>query len=188
MRRFVAVCAILVVAAAGLTLAQDKPAAPPAQQKPPASPPADTKVTFGDKVISIKYSAPSVHGRDMFGAGGVISKDRTYPVWRLGANSATAFHTEADLEIKGLAVPKGDYTLFAQVDSTPWQLIVNKQTGQWGLTYNKDQDLGRVTMDMSKPPSLIETCKLTLSSTGASAGKLLVEFENFVASVPFTVK
>jgi hypothetical protein len=187
MRRLVAICAVLVVAAAGLTLAQDKPAAPMGQ-KPPASPPADTSVTIGGKAITIKYSAPSVRGRDMFGPGGVISKDRTYPAWRLGANSATALHTEADLVIKGLAVPKGDYTLFAQVDAAPWQLIVNKQTGQWGLTYNKDQDLGRVTMDMSKPPSLIETCKLTLSSTGPSAGKLVVEFENFVASVPFSVK
>jgi hypothetical protein len=179
MRRFVAICAAMVVVAAGLAVAQ---------QKPPASPPADTSVTIAGKVISIKYSAPSVRGRQMFGAGGVISKDRTYPVWRLGANAATALHTEADLDIKGLAVPKGDYTLFAQVDATPWQLIVSKQTGQWGLTYNKDQDLGRLAMDMSKPPAPVETCKLTLSTTGANAGKLMVEFENFVASVPFTVK
>jgi len=179
MKRLVAICVGMVVVAAGMVVAQ---------QKPPASPPADTSVTIAGKVISIKYSAPSVRGRQMFGAGGVISKDRTYPAWRLGANSATALHTEADLDIKGLAVPKGDYTLFAQVDAEPWQFIVNKQTGQWGLTYNKDQDLGRVAMDMSKPPALVETCKLTLSSTGANSGKLVVEFENFVATVPFTVK
>jgi hypothetical protein len=145
-------------------------------------------ISIDGKAIGIKYSAPSVRGRDMFGAGGVISKDRTYPVWRLGANSATALHTEADLDIKGLAVPKGDYTLFAQVDATPWQLIVSKQTGEWGLAYSKDQDLGRVPMDMSKPPSLIETCKLTLSTMGPAGGKLVVEFENFVASVTFTAK
>ncbi len=43
-------------------------------------------------------------------------------------------------------------------------------------------------MDMSKPPSLVETYKMTLSSPGASAGLLKLEFENVVASVPFTVK
>jgi len=124
----------------------------------------------------------------MFGEGGIISKDRTYPVWRTGANSGTALHTEADLVIKGLTVPKGDYTVFTLVNVTPWQLIINKQTGQWGLTYNQAQDVGRVPMDMSKPPAPIETCKITLSSTGADSGKLQVEFENFIASVPFTVK
>jgi hypothetical protein len=76
----------------------------------------------------------------------MVSKDKTYPVWRAGANAATSIHTDADLVIKGLAVPKGDYTIYVLVNTDPWQLIINKQTGQWGLTYNKDQDLGRVPM------------------------------------------
>jgi hypothetical protein len=41
---------------------------------------------------------------------------------------------------------------------------------------------------MSKPPAPIETYKMTLFSTGASAGKLQLEWDNFIASVPFTVK
>lgn len=160
----------------------------PKKGGPPLSPPADTSVSIAGKVISIKYSAPSVRGRQMFGEGGVISKDRTYPVWRLGANAATALHTEADLVIKSLAVPKGDYTLFALVNQTPWLLIINKQTGQWGLTYNQDQDLGRVPMDMAVPPAPIEKMQITLTQTGPDTGKLEVQFENFIASVPFTVK
>ena len=179
MRRSMSICLGVVVAAAGIVVAQ---------QKPPLSPPAETSVTFAGKAITIKYSAPSVRGRQIFGEGGVVSKDKTYPVWRAGANSATALHTDADLDIKGLAVPKGDYTVFVAVTTDPWQLIINKQTGQWGLTYNKDQDLGRVPMDVTKPPAPIETYKMTLSTTGANAGKLQLEFENFIASVPFTVK
>ena len=182
MLKSILTCAVAVTIAVSLVWAQ-----PPAK-KQPASPPADTSVTIAGKTLTIKYSAPSVRGRQMFGPGGVISKDSTYPVWRAGANSATAFHTDADLDIKGLAVPKGDYTIYAKVDAQPWLLIINKQTGQWGLTYNQSQDLGRVPMDMSKPPAPIETCKITLSSTGANTGKLQVEFENYIASVPFTVK
>jgi hypothetical protein len=169
----------MVLAAAGLVVAQ---------QKPVLSPPAETSVTIAGKTITIKYGAPSVRGRQIFGEGGVVSKDKTYPVWRAGANSATALHTEADLDIKGLAVPKGDYTVFVAVTTDPWQIIINKQTGQWGLTYNKDQDLGRVPMAVSKPPAPIETYKMTLSATGPNAGKLQLEFENVIASVPFTVK
>src|SRR5882757_11046034 len=106
-------------------------------KKQAASPPADTSVTIDGKTLTIKYAAPSLKGRQMFGEGGRISQDPTYPVWRAGANSATAFHTDADLDINGLAVPKGDYTIFVLVNVDPWQLIINKQTGQWGLTYNE---------------------------------------------------
>ncbi len=182
MLKSILICAVLVTVAVGLVWAQ-----PPAK-KAPLSPPAETSVTIAGKTLTIKYSAPSVRGRQMFGPGGVISKDKTYPVWRVGANAATAFHTDANLDIKGLAVPAGDYTIFAKVDTQPWLLIISKQTGQWGLAYDQSQDLGRVPMDMSKPPAPVETCKITLSSTGANAGKLQVEFENFVASAPFTVK
>src|ERR1700681_1258290 len=77
------------------------------------SPPASTKVTLGGKAISVRYSAPSVRGRrgQIFGTGGLVSRDPTYPAWRAGANSATSFRTDADLDIDGLAVPEGDYTL-----------------------------------------------------------------------------
>jgi len=153
------------------------------------SPSANTSVTLAGKTISVRYSAPSVRGRKIFGAGGLLSQDPTYPAWRAGANSATAFHTDADLDIGGLAVPKGDYTLYAWVaDPDNWQLILSKQTGQWGLTYEPKMDLGRVKMTMSKPASPIETYKVTLSGTGPKAGKLQLEWENHIASIPITLK
>ena len=180
--RSILICTLIIAVFASLTLAQ-----PPAK-KQPLSPPAQASVTIAGKAIGIKYSAPSVRGRQIFGEGGLISKDKTAPVWRAGANSATALHTDGTLDIKGLTVPPGDYTLFVLPTTTPWQLIVNKQTGQWGLTYDQAQDLGRVPMDMSKPPATVETLKYTLSDEGGNKGKLLLEWENVAASVPFTVK
>ena len=153
------------------------------------SPPAQTSVAIGGKTLSIHYSAPSVRHRKIFGSGGILSQDPTYPAWRAGANSATTFHTDADLDIGGLQVPKGDYTIYAWVaDPDNWQLIISKQTGQWGLEYNSKMDTGRVKMTMSKPPALIETYKMTLSSTGPKTGKLQLEWENHIASVPIAVK
>jgi hypothetical protein len=153
-----------------------------------ASPPAQASVTINGKKLTIAYSAPSVRGRKIFGPGGLISRDATYPVWRAGANDATAFHTDADLDINGLAVPKGDYTLWILADASQWKLIINKQTGQFGLDYDQKRDLGRVAMNMSKPPASIETMKFTLSSEGGNKGKLQLAWENFVASVPIMVK
>jgi hypothetical protein len=153
------------------------------------SKPAQATVTIGGKALTIKYSAPSVRGRQIFGDSGVVSHDRTYPVWRAGANQATAFHTDADLDVGGLSVPAGDYTLFVLVkDPDAWQLIINKQTHQWGLTYKEDQDLGRVKMNMSKPASPVETLEYTLADEGGNKAKLTLAWENHSASVPITVK
>jgi hypothetical protein len=152
------------------------------------SPPAQTSVTINGKKVSIRYSAPSVRGRKIFGAGGVISHDPTYPVWRAGANDATALHTDADLDINGLRVPKGDYTLWVQPEANQWTLIINRQTGQWGLEYNKDRDLGRVPMMTSKTPKPTETLRIVLSTGGGNQGKLEIAWENYDASVPVTVK
>ncbi len=155
----------------------------------PKSPPADTSVTIAGKTITIKYSAPSVRGRKIFGEGGQLSHDPHYPVWRAGANAATALHTDADLDIKGLHVPAGDYTLFVNVaDPDNWELIVSKDTGEWGLAYKSDKDLGRMKMDMSKPAAMVEVYKMTLSGTGGKSGTLLLEWENLAATVPFAVQ
>ncbi|MBZ5575741.1 MAG: DUF2911 domain-containing protein [Acidobacteriia bacterium] len=153
------------------------------------SPPAQATVAVGGKKLTIEYSAPSVHGRQIFGPGGLLSGDPTYPAWRAGANSATAFHSDANLDIGGLAVPKGDYTLYCWVeDPNQWQLIINKETGQWGLSYNRTQDLGRIKMTMSKPPAPVETLKYTLTAQGGNKAQLQLAWENHVATVPITVK
>ena len=157
----------------------------PAQQ----SPPAQASITVAGKKLTIRYSAPSVHGRKIFGPGGLLSRDPTYPAWRAGANDATSFHTDADLDVGGLSVPKGDYTLYCWVQNPDaWELIINKQTGQWGLEYNASRDVGRVKMTMSKPPAPIETMKYSFTNQGGNKVQLQLAWENHIASVPVTVK
>ena len=153
------------------------------------SPPSEASVTVAGKKITIDYSAPSVRGRKIFGDGGLLSRDPTYPAWRAGANSATAFHTDANLDVGGLAVPKGDYTLYCWLKNPDaWELIISKETGQWGLSYNASRDLGRVKMTMSKPPAPVERLKYTLTAEPGNKVKLELAWENHVASVPITVK
>jgi Protein of unknown function (DUF2911) len=138
------------------------------------SPPSQANVSIGGKTLAIKYFAPSVRGRKIFSPGGVISQDPTYPVWRAGANEATAFHTDADLDIGGLRVPKGNYTLWVSIkDPEAWELIINKQTGQWGTEYDQKQDLARVDLKQEKTSAPVETFKIDLQPTA-----LVMEWEN----------
>jgi hypothetical protein len=153
------------------------------------SPPATATVSVAGKNLSVRYSAPSVRGRKIFGDGGLLSRDPTYPAWRAGANSATTFHTDADLDVGGLAVPKGTYTLYVWVkDPDNWQLIINKQTGQWGLSYAASQDLGRVRMTMSKPPAPVEMLHYTLTDQGSGKVELKLAWEQHAATVPMTIR
>lgn len=172
-----AICAPLLIAAVTLAVAATQPG-------------LTESATIGGKKITIKYSSPAVNGRvgKLFGKDGRIGQDPHYPVWRAGANAATAFHTDADLDLGGLSVPKGDYTLFVNLaNPTSWELIVNKQTGQSGLDYDSKQDLGHVKMSMKKPAAMVEQLKYSLSGTG-SKGSLELAWENVSASVNFTVK
>lgn len=148
-------------------------------------------ITAGGKTISIAYSSPAVNSRvgKLFGKDGTIGGDDNYPVWRAGANAATALHTDADLTIGDLKIPKGDYTLFVNLaNPAAWELIVNKQTGQSGLAYDAKQDLGRVKMTMAKPAAMVEQLKYTLSNAGANKVKLDLAWENHDASVILNVK
>ena len=116
---------------------------------------------------------------------GLISHDPHYPVWRAGANSATALHTDADLTIGNLAVPKGDYTLFVDISNPDqWTLIVSKATKEWGLAYDSSKDLGRTAMTMSKPPSLVENLKWSITDLGGGRGEITLAWEDHSASVP----
>ncbi len=168
-----------IAATTGLALAQ------------PPSPPMQTTATIGGKAITIKYSAPSVKGRKIFGGSDALQPDNS--VWRAGANNATALHTDGAIKIGGIDVPAGDYTLYVQLDPKAWQLIVSKQTGQWGI--NRDgstslgtaKELGRTPMKMSKPASLVEQYKMTLAGSG-DKGTLTLEWENKKASVDISAK
>ena len=153
------------------------------------SPPEITSVKFGDKEVWIVYHAPSVKGRKIFGSEDALQKPGS--IWRLGADQATFLHTDADLDINGLKVPKGEYTLYMDLDQGKWQLVVSKQTGQWGIgrggtSLEMAQAVGKTAMTMSKPTAVVEQMKIALASTGADKGTLTVEWEHVLAKVNFT--
>ena len=170
------ICSGLLIAAATLV----------AQQPPQPSPAAKESVTIGGKTITIDYCSPRVKGREgkLFTKDGLISHDQDYPFWRAGANAATTLHTATDLTIGDLNVPAGTYTLFVDIsDPAHWTLVVSKDTGEWGLNYDKTKDLGKVKMQMAKPPALVEDLKYTLTDRGGNKGTLNLAWENVSATV-----
>jgi len=95
----------------------------------------------GPSRIAISYGQPHARGRRV--EGGLVPMDT---VWRFGANVATTLHTDVDLMLGDLRVPRGDYTLFVLFSRAGWYLIVNRGTGQWGLERDSTNDMGRVML------------------------------------------
>lgn len=186
MKRSSALASLLTLVCAGLPLAYAQSATAPCPSAPItdhgrsvdgkalASPAATADVRLEGKAISIHYNAPSARCRTVMGELVPYGK-----VWRTGANPATSFATEADLNLGSLHVPAGKYTLYTLpgAPGTPWLLIVNKQTGQWGTQYDQAQDLGRVPMHAGSLASPQEVMSLSFEKTSTNSTQLHVRWE-----------
>lgn len=129
-------------------------------KKPMLSPLATATIQLNGKQVSVDYHAPSMRGRKIF--GGLVPYGQ---VWRTGANEATTLKTGTNLKIGTATVPAGTYTLFTLPSAGTWKLIINKQTGQWGLTYHENQDLARVDMRKNTLPSPREKMSIGFENT-----------------------
>ena len=144
---------------------------------------AETTATVGDATIVVDHGQPSKRGREIWGA--LVPWGE---VWRTGANQATHFTTDHDLVLGGLAVPAGRYTLYSIPQPDGGLLIVNRQTGQGGTTYNADQDLGRVTMTRSALDETVEGFTIAVEPIGEASGRLALRWGEDEFAVPFTVE
>jgi Protein of unknown function (DUF2911) len=95
----------------------------------------------GPSRIAITYGQPHARGRRV--EGGLVPLDT---VWRFGANMATTLHTDLDITLGDLKLPRGDYSFFVLYTRAGWQLIVNRGTAQWGTDRDPARDLGRVAL------------------------------------------
>ena len=171
--------------AASTLFAQAPPPPPGGHHGPAQSPAAQAEAKLDQATLTIDYSSPRVRGREgkIFTKDGLISHDPTYPVWRAGANAATLLTVDNDVKIGDLLVPKGSYTLWIDIsDPAAWVLIVNKQTGQWGVKYDKALDLGRVPMQTVTTATSAEELKYTVTAEGRK-GTLTLSWEKVSASV-----
>jgi len=111
----------------------------------------------GPARIAITYGQPHARGRKV--EGGLVPLDT---VWRFGANQATTLHTDVDMRVGELEVPRGDYTLFLLYTRAGWQLIVSRGSGQWGTDYDPRRDLGRVALVSRALPQAEESLSVYL--------------------------
>ena len=151
-------------------------------QGPVPSPRDSTVLVLDRGRISVEYGRPSRQGRKIIGEFVPYNK-----IWRTGANRSTTFETTVDLLVGDVEIPRGRYSLYTLPSPTQWKLIINKQSGQWGTTYNSDLDFARTNLHLRQLPGIVEQLTIRLAKTGRMSGTLTIEWESASLSVPIRI-
>jgi hypothetical protein len=161
-----------------------------AQEKPRVSPHETVTASVAGDEIKIVYGRPYTKDpktgakRKIWGSLVPYGK-----VWRMGADEATILTTQKDLDFGGKSVPAGSYSLYLfPAENGPTNLIVNKQTGQWGTKYEESQDLVRIELKKEAAAKPLDQFTIAIETTESGGGVLKLTWEDTQFWAPFTVK
>lgn len=120
----------------------------------PKSPRQEVKGTLGEAHVLIRWGAPSVRGRQIWGE--LVPYDN---IWRTGADTSTYMITDAPLKIGENTLPAGKYSIFTLPTRNEWTLILNSTWIQWGsFEYDESTDVLRVNVvpeDLSESTEML---------------------------------
>lgn len=153
-----------------------------------ASPEQTIRFNQGDLQAEVFYCSPSVNGREIFGA--LVPFDE---VWRTGANEATTFYTNKDLNIQGQVLPAGKYTLWTIPSPDAWQIMFNSKMYSWGvkLTNQKparDPKYDVLVAEAIPSKSFTKTEQFTISFTEDTANSFVMMLAWDTIVVPLKVE
>ncbi|MEK6609659.1 MAG: DUF2911 domain-containing protein [Gemmatimonadota bacterium] len=141
------------------------------------------RATVAGASLWIDYGRPAKRGRVLFGSTIVPWGE----VWRTGANAATQFRTDRDLELGGVRLPAGFYTLWTIPSQSGWKLLINSETGQWGTNHHANRDVFQLDMRVATLPQPVERFTIAVAPDG-QGGVLKLQWDATEASIPFTVR
>jgi len=160
------------------------------------SPAASVSQTIGISTVNVKYSRPSVKGREIWGAlvpyGWNIQAPGINPApWRAGANENTVLSLSHPAKIEGQEVPAGDYGLFFTInkDNNTGELILSKDYKSWGsFFYDPKQDQMRAKIQLRTIPQT-ELLTYDFSNVTKNSAELDLNWEKkqFPVKVEFDV-
>jgi len=142
----------------------------------------------GTASVKLCYGRPSARGRTMIGGESVPFGK----LWRTGANEPTMIHTTGPLNIAGVAVPAGSYSIYTIPGANEWEVIVNRSITQWGHESRyteavKAQEVGHGKAKSSALQGPVETLVFRSEPGTAGGVTLLLEWEKTRVTIPIAV-
>lgn len=141
--------------------------------------------TIAKQTVKVCYGRPSARGRTMIGGKGVPY----HKLWRTGANEPTVIFTPVALEIAGVKVAPGKYSLYSVPGAKEWEIIVNRSTSQWGHEneYTKAvqaQEVGRGKAPAEKLSAPVETFTISPDPATGETQRLVLAWETTRVAIP----
>jgi hypothetical protein len=137
------------------------------------SPAAKAEYHMDGTDIVVNYCQPYKKGRLIFGdeASGALQPYGKY--WRVGANEATTFTTNKDLQIADQVLKAGTYSMYAYPGKETWQVVFNSDADRWGVPApDTDKDVVKVDVQSLNDVPVAE--QLTISFTQGAEGAVLM--------------
>lgn len=134
--------------------------------------------------VMICYGRPSARGRAIM--GGLLPFGS---LWRTGANEPTMIHSSVALDIAGIEVEPGTYSLYTVPGESEWELIVNRSITQWGHEgrYTDEvraQEVGRVKVASESTDEHVETFTTRALPSSDGNATVLLEWERTRVKIP----
>lgn len=156
-----------------------------AQVKMPQPSPASTiKQSIGLGEITVEYSRPSAKERKVF--GNLVPMDQ---LWRTGANGSTDITFSSDVDFGGEKVPAGKYALYTVPSTESWEVILYKDTEQWGAPKELKNDLviAKAKGKVEKNSLFSESFSIGFNDFKTDKANLVISWENTVVKVPIII-
>lgn len=156
------------------------------EQNPATRPSPLDSVTFsvGEASVKVCYGRPSAKGRTMLGGRSVPYGE----MWRTGANEPSMIHTSGPLNVAGIAIPAGSYSIYTVPDDGDWLVVLNRSISQWGHErfYTGDvaaMEVGRAPVESRRLEEHTEMFTMRTDGSGESV-TLLLEWEHTRVAIP----
>ena len=146
--------------------------------------PKEEHAQIGDAHIMIKYHAPSVRGRTIW--GGLVPYGE---VWVTGAHSATSIEISKDFTVGSKNIPAGKYGLFTIPGNDKWTIILNKNWDQHlADEYNEGEDVVRLEVEPQTTENIQERLRYSVRKIDDDNGFVNFRWEKIQVSMPFQLK
>lgn len=152
-----------------------------------ASPYDSVAASVGDARVKVCYGRPSARDRTMIGGENVPFGE----LWRTGANEPTTLHVTAPIEVAGIALEPGSYSLYTRPGETTWELFLNSSVDRWGVPINQEvrsHEIGSAELPRERPASHVETMTFSFEEASGDAAALVLEWEEFRVSIPIRAR
>ena len=154
----------------------------PSSWIPRASPTRSENWSIGQTQGKICYGSPSARGRTVFGQ--LVSWGE---LWRAGANEPTRIFVDGSIDLAGIPLEAGRYSIYMLPEPERWEIFVSDSTFHWGNAISSSvrlREVGSSEVPVSSTDRHVEQLTFRWEPVDEQHGSLVLEWESSRVEIP----